>query len=209
MKYSPAIQVLVDEHDTILGALEALETMARRAHARPFPQSFYEQALDFFPTFADKFHHTKEEGRLFPALTARGIPADGGPIACMLHDHEAGRTHLSKVRTSLCAAANGNARAKGQVRRAALAYVALLRHHIYKENEILFVMGEQVLTTTDKNKLRRSFGSTGRAVLPLRSHQKYLALARELRTTAGLPARYTPAPDHSAALSCGHGRCPQ
>jgi hemerythrin-like domain-containing protein len=94
MKYSPAIRILVDEHDVILGALEALEAMAQRTDARPFPQEFYEKSLDFFPTFADKCHHAKEEGHLFPVLQARGIPADGGPIGCMLHEHDVGREWL-------------------------------------------------------------------------------------------------------------------
>lgn len=203
MVYSPGIQILVDEHDVILGVLEALETITQRDTVRPFPQEFYEKAFEFFPTFADKCHHAKEEGHLFPTLQARGSPADGGPIGCMLHEHEVGRTHVVAMREALRTAANSHASAE------ALAYVALLRQHIYRENEILFVIGDRVLTEKDKTELLQQFSCTAHATVPAGSHEKCLALARELRETGGLPAMYEPDPNRLPPSPCGQGRCPE
>ncbi|MBP7745818.1 MAG: hemerythrin domain-containing protein [Phycisphaerae bacterium] len=209
MNYSPAIQILADEHDVILGVLEALETMAERENVLPFPQDFYEKAFDFFPTFADKCHHAKEEGHLFPKLRERGIPQDGGPIGCMLHEHDTGRAHVVAIREALRATANNHAPAEALVRREALAYAALLRQHIYKENEILFVMGDRVMTEQDKTEVLQKFNCAVHATLPAGSHEKYLALARELRATAGLPAEYSADPDRVPPSPCGHGQCPE
>lgn len=207
MAYSPAIQILVDEHDVILGVLEALEAMAEGGTVRPFPQDFYEKAFDFFPTFADKCHHAKEEGHLFPRLQARGVPADGGPIGCMLHEHDVGRAHVVAIREALRATANNQAPAEALVRREALAYAALLRQHIYKENEILFVMGDRVMTEQDKIELLQKFNCAAHATLPAGTHEKYLALARQLREAAGLPAMYSPDPDRAPPSPCGPGHC--
>ena len=40
---------------------------------------------------------------------------------------------------------------------AALDYVALLREHIAKENNLLFVMGERLLTPADQQRLTKEF----------------------------------------------------
>jgi len=43
--------------------------------------------IGFLKEFADKCHHGKEEGLLFPALIQAGLPEKGGPIGVMLADH--------------------------------------------------------------------------------------------------------------------------
>lgn len=185
MQYSKPMQILVEEHEVISSVLNAVEAVANR-EGEPFPQEFYEKAFDFFPTFADKCHHAKEEVHLFPLLEARGLPRDGGPIGCMLHEHEEGRGHVAAVREALQRTVGGDLPARATVRREALAYVALLRQHISKENEILFVMGDQRLSTQDREELCMKFESAEDAVLPPGTHEKYVALAGELCAGAGV-----------------------
>ena len=71
--------------------------------SRPSPSSMAKGGDDreelsrfvrFIREFADARHHGKEEDILFRAMVAAGFPADGGPIAVMLMDHEAGREHV-------------------------------------------------------------------------------------------------------------------
>jgi hemerythrin-like domain-containing protein len=181
MQYSKPMQILVDEHTVIASVLDAVEAVANRADdAGEFPQEFYEKAFDFFATFADKCHHAKEEDQLFPLLESRGVPRDGGPIGCMLHEHEAGRAHVAAVRGALARTATGDRAARGTIRREALAYVGLLRQHILKENTILFVLGDQYLTGSDKAELLKMFNCAEHAPLPPGTHEKYMALADEL-----------------------------
>jgi hemerythrin-like domain-containing protein len=181
MQYSKPMQILVDEHTVITSVLDAVEAVANRPDdAGEFPQEFYEKAFDFFPTFADKCHHAKEEGQLFPLLESRGVPREGGPIGCMLHEHEAGRAHVAAARGALARTATGDRAARATVRREALAYVGLLRQHILKENTILFVLGDQYLTGSDKAELLKKFNCAEHSPLPLGTHEKYAALAEEL-----------------------------
>ena len=181
MQYSKPMQILVDEHAVITSMLDAVEAVANRPdNAGEFPQEFYEKALDFFATFADKCHHAKEEDQLFPLLESRGVPREGGPIGCMLHDHEAGRAHVAAARGALARTATGDRAARATVRREALAYVGLLRQHILKENTILFVLGDQYLTGSDKAELLKKFNCTEHLALPADTHEKYVALAEEL-----------------------------
>jgi hemerythrin-like domain-containing protein len=187
MPYSKAVQVLVDEHEVILSVLDAVEAVAAGRNGEvAFPRSFYEQAFDFFATFADRCHHAKEEGHLFPLLESRGIARQGGPIGCMLREHDEGRAHVAAVRSALPAAAAGDVPACEAVRREALAYTALLRDHIHKENQVLFLLGDQFMTGGDKEALWHKFQCAEHSTLPAGAHEKYLALAGELRAAAGL-----------------------
>ncbi len=205
MQYSPAMQILVDEHDVILAVLDAVEAMANRAHrGAPFPQEFFEKAFDFLPTFADKCHHAKEEDRLFPVLEARGVPREDGPIGCMLREHEQGRVHVRAVREALARTAAGDTEAQGAVYRNAVAFVQLLRQHIRKENEVLFVFGDQRMTPADKEQLHRQFQCTQHSMLPPGTHEKYTALARELCATAGVPDHVPYGERYTGPFCCGH-----
>ncbi len=187
MTYSKATQILVDEHDVILSVLDAIETVAAHQDSGvDFPRGFYERAIDFVASFADKCHHAKEEGHLFPVLEARGIARQRGPIGCMLKEHEEGRAHVAAMRAALPRAAAGDARAREEVQQQALAYVALLREHIAKENQVLFVLGDQFMTAGDKEALWHKFQCAEHSALPPGAHEKYIALARELRAAAGL-----------------------
>ena len=186
MNYSKPAQMLVDEHEVILSVLDALEKVASRDDNGEFPKDFYEKAFDFFATFADKCHHAKEETHLFPMLEQRGIPRDGGPIGCMLHEHEQGRKHVAAVRAALQRAAKGDPQARRLASQEALAYAALLRQHIRKENEVLFILGDHAMTPQDKEQLWQKFQCAEHSALPPGTHDKYLALAKDLRAKAGL-----------------------
>jgi hemerythrin-like domain-containing protein len=185
--YSQPMQMLVDEHAVIVSVLDALEAVANKPETgEDFPQEFYEKAFDFFPMFADKCHHAKEEMHLFPMLEARGIPRDGGPIGRMLHEHDEGRSHIAAIHDALQRTRTGDTQARETVRREAQDYAALLREHIQKENEILFVMGDRVTSDADKQQLLQAFRGAEDDVLPPGTHDRYIALATELRAIAGL-----------------------
>ena len=151
------INVLIDEHRVIERVLDAFQSRLAALPAEQFSPAFFEQALDFFRDFADSCHHGKEEAQLFPLMEQRGVARDGGPIGCMIHDHEFGRSCLQSVRANLPAAARGDERAREAMRDAGLAYVGMLREHIFKEDNILFQMARRALTPSDVETLAASF----------------------------------------------------
>jgi hemerythrin-like domain-containing protein len=204
MQYSKPSQILVSEHDVIVSVIEAVEAVAGKSNDHPFNHGFYEQACDFFATFADQCHHAKEEAHLFPLLERRGIPRQNGPIGCMLHDHDEGRAHIRAVREALGAAKEGDPSARAAVRRETLQFCALLRQHIQKENQVLFVVGDQVMTQADKEELLHEFDCAEHGSLPPGTHEKYTSLAGELREMAGLEA---PAPGCSHTHFAGDYVC--
>src|SRR6185503_14132322 len=78
-------EVLRAEHEVILNVLECLGVVAEKAaRTRILDVHSAEEILDFLRVFADRCHHGKEEGALFPALGRKGMPTHVGPVAVML-----------------------------------------------------------------------------------------------------------------------------
>jgi hemerythrin-like domain-containing protein len=132
-----ATQLLMEEHQIILRALDVLEAFANRG--QPPPPAL----LEFFTDFADVHHHGKEEEILFPALEEAGFPHDAGPVAVMLHEHVQGRSLIALLKDP------------SQFADAALAYSAMLRAHIEKENQILFPMADRAVE--DQQRVDQAF----------------------------------------------------
>ena len=170
-------QVLKDEHRVIEKVLDATE---RALWNDTIDRSFFEKALDFFRNFADGCHHAKEEHELFPVLEASGILREGGPIGCMLKEHEEGRSLVQMIADNLEAAAGGDRTAVGAVRQAALNYIELLRRHIHKEDNVLFVVADQALGPEEQKLMLAAFERAERSNSNFGKHERYVALADEL-----------------------------
>ncbi len=138
-----SVERLKAEHDLIERGLTLLEKAVARIDAgQPFPGRFPEWAPRFLQQFADQCHHAKAEDVFFPVLKQRGIPEQGGPIGVMLHEHVLGRDCVGRMREA-SQAQPFDARTFAD---AARQYIPLLRQHIFKENNVLFRMAEQVMS---------------------------------------------------------------
>lgn len=176
-----ATKILMDEHRVIERVLAALQTAAERVTSgEEMRPAFFINAALFIKNFADGCHHRKEEGVLFIAMNEAGIPTQGGPIGVMLAEHEQGRVFTRAMREAAEKWDAGNLSAKTAVTHNALGYVALLRQHIHKEDNILFPMADRVISAERGEKVDAEFErieaeDTGAGV-----HEKYLALAEIL-----------------------------
>jgi len=73
------------------------------------------------------------------------MPADGGPVGVMLHEHDLGRAYVRDIAESVQPASEGDPQARKELIAGISGYTELLRAHIQKENMILFPMADQVL----------------------------------------------------------------
>ncbi len=153
-----ATTALRSEHNYILAMIDCLVSACKAAeNDERFDSDTFRAGLDFIQNYADAWHHAKEEGLLFPALEAAGMPRGGGPIAMMLNEHELGRTYARQIRNNLEAATNGDDSAIQLVLRFTLAYAELLTQHIQKENNILFNMADQILSPEEQARLQQEY----------------------------------------------------
>jgi hemerythrin-like domain-containing protein len=190
-----ATDILMDEHRVIEQVLSCLEKLADRCAAgEKLDEASALEALEFFRNFADRCHHGKEEGHLFPLLEARGFRREGGPTGVMLHEHEEGRGFVAAMAEAI------ERHAPRDFAQHARAYVKLLREHIHKEDQCLFPMAAGILSGADAEALAQSFGHVEQAEMGEGTHERFLQLANDLAERLGVPRV-------RIASACGHARC--
>lgn len=141
----------------------------------------------FLRDFADGRHHAKEEQVLFPALEAAGVARSGGPLGCMLAEHDHGRAATRAMDAALTAAATDPG-AWHTFAVAAHTYVHLLSAHIYKENNVLFRIADEALGPEADARLLARYAEAERAT-GLADADVYAALIERLE--ARYPAATT------------------
>jgi hemerythrin-like domain-containing protein len=174
---SKAIDDLMNEHEAILSALQILGRMVAPVEpAAPVETKDMQDFIGFLKEFADKCHHGKEEGLLFPALIGAGVPDLGGPIGAMLADHDQGRKLIRDMEESISPNVD-----RMKLAQAAGEYSHLLRNHIQKENMALFPMAEKVLSGTQLEKLYQGFEEYEEKVIGQGRHEELHSLLKSLQ----------------------------
>lgn len=174
-----SVEILMHEHRVIERGLAVLEAIAKKLEGgEDVPAEKVGELLDFFQVFADKCHHGKEEDMLFPELEARGVPREGGPIGVMLYEHEEGRAFQKQLREALPNLSDPQSRQKFV--QAARGYIELLRQHIWKEDNVLFQMAQQVLTDAEDIALAERFEHHEREQMGEGVHEHYHQLVHHL-----------------------------
>ncbi len=180
-----ATQVLRDEHEGILAMLAVVEAAAYRLRdGKSVPPDLMTNAVGFFQNFADKCHHHKEEGELFPSLLEHGMPKEGGPVGVMLEEHEQGRALVRGMKDAADKFAAGDMTAKPALISNTLAYVKLLREHIDKENGVLFPMADNILSDNEQGELYQAFERIETEEMGAGVHERYHAMIGEYQRLA-------------------------
>lgn len=145
-----ATAALRHEHDLILRGLDLLERAGRRlAAGGRIDEPAFRALVGLLRTLADQCHHTKEEGFLFPALRAAGVPSDG-PVAAVLAEHAEGRDYLATL---------SGVRPTAERAAAALLCASLLRRHVERENAVLFPLADRVLDPDGQARLAAEYAA--------------------------------------------------
>jgi len=185
--------LLRQEHRVIERVLDCLQATAERVEAgKGFDSAAAGSMLEFFREFADRCHHGKEEGYLFPAMEAKGFPREGGPTGVMLYEHEQGRALVRRMADALQALSSGDASAQAAFTQSARAYCNLLRNHIDKEDQVLFVMADRAFNAEEQARLAAAFEKIEAEEIGAGVHEKYHRLAEELAERLGMTSGPSP-----------------
>ncbi|OHC06162.1 MAG: hypothetical protein A3K25_08585, partial [Planctomycetes bacterium RIFOXYB12_FULL_42_10] len=169
--YSPPVKKLVDEHVLIKRLLALIPSIVEFTESSlKVDKNLILGCVDFIRTYADKYHHMKEEDILF-----KYIDEKAEIIQVMYKDHDIGRGY---VRQAVEGAEKNN---KTQVKENLLAYRELLTQHIKKEDEILYPWIDRQLSTTQVGEMFRKCSEADASVgdeLP-KKYEKFIVELEE------------------------------
>ncbi len=145
--FSPPLQKLVDEHKLIKrliaqipNIIESLDLETEEERQRVL------DGVDFIRSYADRYHHAKEEDLLF-----KYFDEDTEILKVMYEDHRNARNRVKNIVVGV------ERRDREAVIENLDAYKELLTDHIRKEDDILYPWMDRNITTTQVGKLFSSF----------------------------------------------------
>jgi hemerythrin-like domain-containing protein len=165
--------------ERVLTALE--RASSRLSKGEDVYLRFFTGTTVFIKNFADGCHHQKEEGILFPAMVENGLSKQTGPLAVMLVEHEEGRRLTQKMRQAIEHLQTRDDAGRNELVQNAMGYVKLLRQHIYKEDNILFPMADEVIPASHYAPIMDAFEHVEKIETGEGVHEKYEALAEWLK----------------------------
>jgi len=175
-----ATQQLKDEHEGVKIMLNILEQVCQELEAgESLNKEHFDGILEFLRVFVDKCHHGKEEDLLFPALIAVGVPKEG-PIAVMLHEHELGRRYVKAMSEAYATYLAADKPTPKDIIQNGHGYISLLRDHIEKENNVLFVMADSCLSEKRQDELFEGFEKIEEERIGVGKHEQFHGLLEKL-----------------------------
>ncbi len=152
------IERLLEEHALLKRMIEVIPRMCDRLkEGQEVSHEHLDQLLCFFKTFADKFHHEKEEKALFPEIESVSGPAEGGPVEVMLKEHTMMRGCIERMEKAIERFKGGNPRAASMIVQNAINHNELLGMHISKEENMLFPMAKMHLSQDQMDEVMKKF----------------------------------------------------
>lgn len=168
---------LMKEHQLILKYVDLLERYVEFSLKHPGKPVLLEKAagfIEFIHEFADHFHHAKEEDILFRYLEVPGVLTHCNPVPQMLMEHDKGREYVRNMEQAV------QTKALNELASNAVQYAQLLKEHIYKEDNILYPMGENGLSDEAKTALLKECAETEQRIDSRALWDKYENIYREL-----------------------------
>ncbi len=156
-------EILKEEHENVLQKLDALEEVISHLDKKEEISAKLKELASFFSTDI-WIHFTKEEEALFPEIE-KFMPRESGPLGVMLIEHE----DLRNTNTELQPAIDeyfrdsDNLEVTGRIQKYGAHFIGVLRDHINKENNILFMMADMHLDQTQIDKVIKLFGEIEKA----------------------------------------------
>lgn len=153
-KYSPPMKKLVDEHVLIKRWISLIPEFVKNLDVESEEgRRLIFDGIDMIRSYADKYHHAKEEDILF-----KYFDEEADILKVMHEDHQRGRKLVKEMREAL------EKRDAKTISENLMAYRELLTEHIRKEDEILYPWMDEQLSTREVGELFAKFDEVDRQI---------------------------------------------
>jgi hemerythrin-like domain-containing protein len=164
-KYSPPVKKLVDEHVLIKRWIALIPEVVKNLDVESEEgRQLVLDGIDMIRSYADKFHHAKEEDILF-----KYFDEDSEILKVMHADHTRGRALVKKMLAAL------EKRDQKTIAKNLKAYRELLSEHIRKEDEILYPWMDNQLSTHQVGELFSKFDEADQQIsVPTDKYENFI-----------------------------------
>jgi len=154
LKYSPPMKKLVDEHVLIKRWIALIPEVVKTLDVESEKgRRLILDGIDMIRSYADKYHHAKEEEILF-----KYFDENADILKVMHEDHTRGRQLVKETLYAL------EKRDRKTIAANLMAYRELLTEHIRKEDEILYPWMDNQLSTHQVGELFSKFDAVDRQI---------------------------------------------
>lgn len=151
-------KTLMEEHHLIQQFLDKLQIAKMGIEeGKKLPIVFWQKSIEFARTFADKYHHFKEEYLLFALLAMKRKGELDGHIESLRYSHEQGRNLINELAAALKGYQKNQEAANISILENLSAYNSLLRAHIHKEDHIFFLLAAREISAEEHKELENAF----------------------------------------------------
>jgi hemerythrin-like domain-containing protein len=171
------VKVLFQEHEVILTAID-IAKQADKFHIKGEAAylNVVSSLINFFQSYADKYHHYKEEKILFPEMNKKNELLEEGVIKEMLENHEDFRDMIKSIEAFL------NKKDYMRAQQQLNIYTEALLDHIAVENDEVFQMAKSLFDKDELEKLYFRFDDCDREI----GEQKKTELINQLNEIKGI-----------------------
>ena len=153
------VEVLITEHRLILFTVSVLKKEQQKIVATSkVDPNFIVTAVDFFRTYADRYHHGKEEGILFNALSKRKLSeVDAKMMRELILEHALARKTVFNLEKQKESYISGNAESLSGILESLNVLIELYPKHIEKEDKHFFYPSMEYFTEKEQEDMLKKF----------------------------------------------------
>jgi len=153
------VEVLISEHRLIERFVKFIgQEMEKITETQKVEPNFIVVAVDFFRTYADRYHHGKEEGILFNGLSQKNLSeVDKKMMLELAMEHAQARRTVNKLETSKEIYLVGKLDALKDILQTLKNLVELYPTHIEKEDKHFFLPSMTYFTRPEQDEMLNKF----------------------------------------------------
>jgi hemerythrin-like domain-containing protein len=153
------VEILIGEHRLILQMVKIIQTKKQRIVAdNKVDPNFIVITVDFFRTYADKYHHGKEEGLLFNALSQKTLSdVDEKIMRELIMEHAYARRTVNSLEQLKESYLSDNPKKLIGILQMLDTLVELYPKHIENEDKHFFYSSMQYFDQTEQEEMLDKF----------------------------------------------------
>jgi len=149
---------LIKEHQEINELLEIMSKIAAKIKSKDvFYPNDVEEIIDYLIIIIDKSHHGKEDEVFYPELISTGISKEAEPLSLINYEHTLAKRYLKEISSCVVNCKIGNDFSGELLADSLTNYVVVIQNHIKREEEFVFPIANEVLSTEKQNEILQRF----------------------------------------------------